>query len=197
MRVKICGLTRPEEVEHAARSGADLVGFVLAPSPRQVSWDALPGLVAAIPPGSSARAVAVLVDPSAEQVERAFSCGVGFVQLHGRETPEFCRLWPGRVIKALPIRSRTDLDRARDYSGCQLLLDSARPGSGETWDWSCLAGFELPFFLAGGLTSELLPRAWQLLAPYGVDASSALESAPGRKDPRRVDLFIQEARRCA
>jgi len=196
--VKICGLTRADEVEHAARAGADLLGFVLAASPRQVNWEDLPELLAAIPAETPARPVAVLVDPAPEQVERALASGVAFVQLHGQESPEFCARWPGRVIKALAIRTSSDLERARLYTGCAaLLLDSMRPGSGESWDWSCLKGFDLPYFLAGGLSSDSLPRVWQLLAPYGVDASSSLESAPGRKDPVRVHHFIETARRCA
>lgn len=197
MTIKICGLTRPDEVEHAARAGADLVGFVLAESSRRVSWEELPTLVQAIPAETGARPVAVLVNPAAADIERAFASGVQFVQLHGQESPEFCRPWQDRVIKAVAIRCAEDLERARAYAGCAaLLLDSARPGSGQSWDWSCLENFDLPFILAGGLSSDSLAGACQLLAPYGVDASSALESAPGRKDPERVSHFIQTARRC-
>ncbi len=196
--VKICGLTRTDEVEYAARAGADLLGFVLAESPRQVAWEELPLLVRAIPPETGARSVAVLVNPEPDEVERAFASGVAFVQLHGQESPEFCRPWQDKVIKAVAVRCAQDLERARAYANCAaLLLDSARPGSGESWDWSCLKDFELPFILAGGLSGDSLPGAWKLLAPYGVDASSALESAPGRKDPKRVHTFIQMARRCA
>ena len=189
MLVKICGLTCAEDVAGALNAGADLVGFVLAPSSRRIDWDQLAQLT---PPG---KGVAVLVNPTADEVERAFACGVAYVQLHGQESPEFCRPWQERIIKAL---SAADLEHARRYAGCHLLLlDSPRPGSGQTWDYRQLQGFELPYLLAGGLAPETLEEALAGLTPYGLDASSSLECGPGRKDHQRMQQFVDTARRWA
>jgi phosphoribosylanthranilate isomerase len=199
LRIKICGLTRPEDVRLACRLGADLCGFVLAPSPRQVPWEALPALLAARE--GSALSVAVMVNPGEGEIERALSL-VDRVQLHGQEPPDLCRRFRSRVWKAVRVRSPHDLDQLEAYRGCVegYLLDSYREGmaggTGHTFPWSYLQDrvFGAPTFLAGGLGPSNVAEATRLASVQGLDVSSGVEVAPGRKDREKLEQFFQRAR---
>lgn len=198
-RAKICGLTRVADVQAAVSAGADLLGFVLADSSRKIDLSTLAELTAEVPPPVCR--VAVFVNPKTDQVRAALK-HVDRVQLHGSESPEFCALFPGRVIKALALRSPADLERVGAYAGSvtAFLFDTYSPhaagGTGEAFNWDWLRGkrFPRPFFLAGGLRPENVAAAVERVRPWGVDVSSGVEVAPGVKSPEALQRFIENAR---
>jgi phosphoribosylanthranilate isomerase len=208
VRVKICGLTRPEAVRHAAGAGASYVGIVLFPgSPRNVEIEAAAALVGAAPPGVAT--VALLVDPDDALVERAAALGVGMLQLHGCETPVRVAEIRARagvpVMKAVGIGGAEDLPRIDDYEPVadQILVDArppagaSRPGGNATaFDWRLIAGrrWARPWMLAGGLDATNVAEAVRLTGAPQLDVSSGVESAPGVKDPALVEAFVAAAR---
>ncbi len=171
----------------------------MAPSPRQVSWLDLSRLTQWVPSG--ALAVAVLVNPSQGEADRALEL-VDRVQFHGAETAEFCGRYGRRAIKALRIKDASDLDRARSYEGSvgAILLDSYVPGvaggTGKIFAWELLLGqrFRCPVYLAGGLNSDNVTEALKVESVQGLDVSSGLESSPGHKDPLKLSSFFRAAR---
>jgi phosphoribosylanthranilate isomerase len=213
VRVKICGIARPEWAVAASEAGADAVGFVFAESPRRVTPEAAAAIVRALPPWVTP--VGVFADEPAERVaEVARAVGLGAVQLHGDEPPECLRdLGSLKVIKALRVGSPEDLEAARAWRRAAerlgrppdaYLVDARVPGgprggTGRTADWSSARrlaeeGFR-PLILAGGLGPENAAEAVRAVRPWGVDGSSALESAPGVKDPARIRAFIEAVRK--
>jgi phosphoribosylanthranilate isomerase len=200
LKIKICGLTRPEDVALACSLGADACGFVLAPSPRQVSLESLPGLQSALV--STALSVAVMVDPEPAEVAQALAV-VDRVQLHGTESPAFCRRYGRRVWKAFRIRSPEDLDALDAYVGCAgaFVLDSFRQGlaggTGQAFPWDYLEGREIGAmsFLAGGLSPANVAEACRVSSVGGLDVSSGVESSPGVKDPEKLRAFFEAVRR--
>lgn len=199
MKIKICGLTRPEDVSLACQLGADLCGFILAPSPRQISFSVLESLQAQLP--TSILSVAVVVNATREEVDRALTVA-DRVQLHGQETPDFCRRYGRRAWKAFRIRRPEDLGQLQAYQSAVggFLLDSylegMAGGTGHTFPWTYLEGrrFELPTFLAGGLSSSNVAEAHQVPSVHGLDVSSGVEAEPGRKCPDKLREFFAAAR---
>jgi len=198
-RVKVCGLTRAEDVALAATAGADAVGFVLhPPSPRAVAPAALPALVAAAPAG--VWTVLVLVDREPETVAALVAAsGAGAVQLCGREEPDAWRDFPVPVLRRLPVAAgAAAAARAWAPVAAGFVLDhpAAPGGSGRRVDLELAAALAAahPCLLAGGLGPETVAAAVARVRPRGVDASSALEHVPGRKDPVRVRAFVAAAR---
>lgn len=197
-RIKICGLTRPQDVDRAVELGADCVGFVLAESSRQIDHDRLAALTRRVP--APVARVAVMVDPTGEQVQKALSL-VDWVQLHGDESPEFCSRFPGRLIKAFRVRQPQDLE-VEHYAEVvsAYLFDAYHPrlagGTGQRFNWEWLQGrrFDRRFFLSGGLTPANVAQAIEEVSPWGVDVSSGVESDRGIKDPAFMADFIQQAR---
>ena len=198
-KLKICGLTRAQDVQLALELGADYLGFVLAKSPRCVSVEQLSGL---LPREShSARTVAVMVDPTAKEVEQALEL-VDLVQLHGRETPGFCSAYGDRVIKAFRVSGPQDLEATRDYRDVvgAFLLDSfvagVAGGTGKVFDWSYLrdSRFLKPTFLAGGIRQANLAQALKVESVEALDLSSGVESSPGCKDAEKMRAFVSEMR---
>ena len=197
MFVKICGITCAEDALLATALGADGVGFVFAPSGRQVAAPVVEDIVRQLP--HEMMTVGVFRDQSREQVVKTVN-GIGLraAQLHGHESPEDCRWVAERVpvtIRALPVGS-SDLERFDEFGADLLLLDSQEPGSGQVFDWARAA--EIPsnrsVVLAGGLAPENVGQAIQLLDPFGVDVSTGVERKPGLKDPRLMRAFIEAAR---
>jgi phosphoribosylanthranilate isomerase len=194
--VKVCGITDPGQAADAARCGADLIGVVLAPSPRRVTMEAAVRILAAVPKGT--RTVAVLVDPGEDLLgEVASRLRPDFVQLHGDETPETCRRSPIPVIKAFIVGAAFDPAEVSPYLGVVtwFLFDSGR-GSGYPLPLGGLAALPLPrpFFLAGGLIPGNVAAAVATLAPDGIDCSSGVESAPGVKDPELIRRLVAAAK---
>ena len=176
----------------------DRLGFVLAPSPRQLTLGQLDDLLALLPADTDW--AAVLVDADERLIESLLRRGCPTLQFHGAESPERCARYRGqaRVVKALRLRSATDLAGLGSYAESvdELLLDGARPGSGESfnWSWLQLARPALPFYLAGGLDPENVQQAVRQVRPAGVDVSSGVERTPGQKDPQRLRLFLERTR---
>lgn len=200
--VKVCGVTSPEDARAAAESGADATGLLFAESPRRVSVERAREISAALPSGIAR--VGVFVDSAAEEVLRvAREVGLDFAQLHGDETPETVaeiRAGGVRVVKALRVRDTGSIARMEDYAADLYLLDSwsgkARGGTGERFNWElaeALRGCD-NILISGGITPENVGEALEFFEPYGVDASSSLESAPGEKDNERVRRFVSAAR---
>ena len=197
MFVKICGITCAEDALLATALGADALGFVFAPSRRQVSETVVRDIVGQLP--HDVLTVGVFRNTGkARVVEIVNRIGLKAAQLHGRESPATCRWVAERVpltIRALPAGS-PDLQRFDEYDADLLLLDSAAPGSGEVFDWALAEGAPANrrTLLAGGLTPDNVGSAIEQVDPYGVDVSTGVESGPGRKDPRLLRAFITNAR---
>ncbi|MDI6631588.1 MAG: phosphoribosylanthranilate isomerase [Bacillota bacterium] len=198
VRVKICGIRDIETARAAVEAGADALGFVFAASRRQVTPEAAREIIAALPPFVTA--VGVFVDlPPAVVREVSDFCRLDAVQLHGAETPEYCRELNLRVIKAVRVRDAASLEGLDAYPVQAVLLDTYVPGTpggtGKTFNWGLLAGreFRVPLILAGGLTPENVRAAVQAVRPYAVDVSGGVET-DGRKDPAKIRAFIRQAK---
>ena len=196
-RIKICGITRPEDALLAARSGADAIGLVFYDrSPRTVSIEQAREITAALPP--FIMAVGLFVDADRDQLDSVLAqVPLGILQFHGDESPESCQLPGMPYIKALRVRPDLDIGiEARRYaSACGLLLDSYQDGvpggTGQSFNWADVpAGLKKPIILAGGLTAANVAKAIQTVRPYAVDVSSGVEAGKGIKDPVRVRQFI-------
>ncbi len=202
MFVKICGVTNEEDALMAVALGADAVGFVFAPSTRQVTAGVARDIVRRLPPETLT--VGVFRDQSPrfviDTVQRA---GLRAAQLHGHETPADAaeiRPYCQALIVAFPAGD-PGLAHVDDYGADAILLDSHAPGSGEVFDWSLAEGAPLNrrVILAGGLTPENVATGIAEVRPWGVDVSTGVETdgQPGRKDARKVQAFIRAARAAA
>jgi phosphoribosylanthranilate isomerase len=202
LMVKVCGVTRMEDGRAAAGAGADAVGLVFAGSPRQVGVERAREIAAALP--DRVLKVGVFVDsPPEEVLEVAERVGLDYVQLHGDEGPEAVgalRSGGLKVMKALRVRGVESLAEIDGYGADLYLLDAwsarARGGTGECFDWSLAEGLRGRdnIVISGGLAPENVREAVEYFRPYGVDASSSLESSPGVKDAEQVRRFISAAR---
>jgi phosphoribosylanthranilate isomerase len=198
--VKICGLTSEADALLAVGLGADALGFIFAPSPRQVAPVVAADIVKRLPHG--VLTVGVFRDEAPKRVvEIANQAGLGAVQLHGHETAADARWVRERVsctIKAFPAGERT-IGRFEEFGADFLLIDGPSPGSGEVFDWRLGEGVVDPnrLIVSGGLRPDNVADAIWHLHPFGVDVASGVESAPGRKDPQKVREFIVNARRAA
>jgi phosphoribosylanthranilate isomerase len=198
MFVKICGTTSEEDALLAVALGADAVGFIFAPSRRQIAPSVAGDIAKRLP--REIVTVGVFRDDSKERVvELVNRNGLKAAQLSGRETPETVAWVAERVpmtIKAFPA-GHADVARADQFGAGVVMLDAESPGSGEVFDWA-LAG-EVPdgvrVLLAGGLNAENVTAAITRVHPWGVDVASGVEAEPGRKDPGKLRAFIVAARR--
>jgi phosphoribosylanthranilate isomerase len=200
MFVKICGITNEDDALLAVALGADALGFVFAPSVRQIAVQKVYDITRRLPP--EILTVGVFRDEHPKRVvEMTQSAGLRAVQLHGHESPDdvaYVAQHIRTVIKAVTAGS-VDALRASSFGTSMVLVDAPAPGSGEVFDWS-LAG-ELPeglnVILAGGLTPENVASGIAQVRPFGVDVSSGVEASPGRKDPILMNRFIEAARLAA
>lgn len=200
MFVKVCGTTSEEDALLAVAMGADAVGFVFAPSPRQVSVAAVRDIVSRLP--REVVTVGVFRDEAPEQVVKVVN-GIGLraAQLHGRETPAQVRWVVERVplvINAFPAGSSA-IRRADEYGAQIVMLDAPSPGSGQVFDWTLCDGVPpgSRLLLAGGLTPDNVSDAVAQAKPWGVDACSGVEASPGRKDAVKLRSFVAAARAAA
>jgi len=197
--VKVCGLTTRDDVAVAAGAGADAVGFILAPaSPRCVDPETARALIAEAP--VAAAIVTVDLEPDA-LLGLAEETGADMVQPHGRHRREAAAVAVAaglQVLFPIPVGAAPP-DLSAAPAGTVPILDRAMSdrhgGGGTAFDWRLLDGSRERFVLAGGLGPENVASAVAAVRPWGVDASSRLETAPGRKDPARVVAFITEAKR--
>jgi len=200
MRVKICGITRPEDVRAAVDAGADALGFVFAPrSSRVLNPDVAANLVRGVPAFISR--VGLFMDQDAAEIDRVLErVPLNLLQFHGCEDAAFCRQFGLPYVKALAMGTGLSLAEAeREFDdAAALLLDSHRPGevggTGRTFDWADIPAHQLPLILAGGLTPDNVRRAVRQVRPWAVDVSSGVEDAPGIKSAEKMKRFISEAK---
>ena len=190
-KVKICGLSTQGAVEAAVSAGADYIGFVFAPSKRQVTVEQAAELAKFIP--SHIQKVGVFVSPSrAELLEAVDKVGMDLVQVHGRVTDDLFEDLPCASIQAVQIDGDGHVPNSQaDY----LLFDAPVAGSGQTFDWGRLDTTKLaqPFFIAGGLNEDNVARAIQHFSPFAVDVSSGVETN-GQKDHEKIRRFIERVK---
>ena len=190
-KVKICGLSNIEAVKTAVSAGADYIGFVFAPSKRQVTLEQAAELAKFIP--SHIQKVGVFVSPSrADLLEAIEKVGLDLVQVHGQVVDKLFENLPCGSIQAVQVDERGHVPNSQaDY----LLFDAPVAGSGQTFDWGRLDTTELaqPFFIAGGLNEDNVARAIQHFSPFAVDVSSGVET-DGQKDHEKIRRFIERVK---
>jgi phosphoribosylanthranilate isomerase len=198
VKVKICGITSVADALVAAEAGADLIGLMFYErSPRHVSLAQAAEISKALPPVVSR--VGVFVNPDEDTVMRAIgTCGLSLLQFHGEEAPAFCTQFGLMSMKAFRVRDADSLLALPEYETDAYLLDAYSPdahgGTGARFNWELAVAAKQhgrPIFLAGGLTPENVAQAVKQVVPFGVDVSSGVESAPGKKDPAKVRAFIK------
>lgn len=216
MRVKICGITKPDQGRSIAQLGATSLGFIcVRQSPRYVQPEQIRAIVAALPKlsaGSGVDRVGVFADAELDEICQVVAVGnLNAVQLHGQESPQFCRQLRSvlleiepeiEIIKALRVRHPESLTQVSLYQETvnTLLLDAYDPnllgGTGRTLDWSGLHSFRptCAWLLAGGLTPNNVQAALSLVRPDGIDLSSGVELAPGDKDLQKVAQLFERLR---
>jgi phosphoribosylanthranilate isomerase len=202
VRVKICGVTRPEDVRLIVREGADAIGFQMSQGPRKITPQQARRLVKLVPPFVTP--VGVFVNEPLSRVKALIKyCGFQAVQLHGEENEGFCGAIPVPVLKAIRMKSKLTPRAYRGFHIAAFLLDhynkDIRGGTGGRFDWKwarkSLSQLPAPVLLAGGLTPDNVARAIQTARPFGVDVASGVEILPGRKDPLKVSQFIRRAKK--
>lgn len=203
LRVKICGQTQLADALLSAQAGAHMIGVILFPgSKRHLPLDQAAAWIRQLPP--DVERVAVFVNPTVDEVMAALDQELFHTaQLHGSESPDFfaalnARGLQGRLIKALRVRDQASIASLHEFPTRRFLLDGPDPGSGQPFDWQLAAEAvtrhpEASFLLAGGLTPENVATAIQRVHPHGVDVASGVETAPGHKDPDRLQQFINNA----
>lgn len=194
-RIKLCGLSRPEDIQAANRLLPDYIGLVFAKgSKRQVSPEQGEKLKALLRP--EIQAVGVFVNEEPEEVARLLNGFLDMAQLHGDEDEEYIRrlrsLTEKPILRAFQVSGTEDLARGEKCSADFVLLD-AGAGDGRVFDWSILREMKRPYFLAGGLTLQNVRNGVQALRPYGVDVSSGIETG-GKKDTKKMEAFVVAVR---
>ena len=197
-KIKLCGLTRPCDIEWANDLQPDYIGFVFAKkSKRYVAPERAKVLREGL--ASGIRVVGVFVNEAPEAVAARLNDGIiDIAQLHGSEDENYIRtlrkLTDRPLIKAFRIDSAADLDRARLSSADHVLLDNGAGGTGTAFDWALLKEFDRPYFLAGGLSPENVVRAVKAVHPFAVDVSSGIET-DGVKDYKKMTAFVSAVRK--
>lgn len=199
VKVKICGITNLEDALAAIDYGADALGFVFYKgSPRYISTDAAKEIIRQLPPLITT--VGVFVDETPERIEETLRhVPIDIAQLHGHEPPESCLL-SRRVIKAIRVKELSDLEPLKRYRVSAFLLDTYTPeslgGTGQIFNWDIAVAAKQfgNIILAGGLNPENIERAIRWVRPYAVDVSSGIEEEKGKKDLKKMKLFIERAK---
>ena len=190
-KVKICGLSTKEAVGTAVSAGADYIGFVFAPSKRQVTLEQAAEMAKLIP--ANVKKVGVFVSPNrTELLEAIEKVGLDFVQVHGQVADDLFENLSCASIQAVQVDGDGHVPNSQaDY----LLFDAPVAGSGQTFDWGQLDTAELsqPFFIAGGLNEDNVARAIQHFSPFAVDVSSGVET-DGQKDHEKIRRFIERVK---
>jgi phosphoribosylanthranilate isomerase len=200
VRIKICGLTRDQDVQIAVAEGADALGFVLyEPSPRAVTAEQAALLIKHVP--AFVTTVALFVNESAEEISRALGvCSFDLLQFHGDESPEFCRQFNRPYMKAIRVRSAEDINSAvQQYPDAKALLldayvENLPGGTGQAFDWRLIPQLSIPWVLAGGLNANNVADAVNQVQPFAVDVSGGVEASKGIKDGQKIKDFISEVR---
>jgi phosphoribosylanthranilate isomerase len=195
-RIKVCGITRPEDARAAVEFGADALGLVFyAPSPRCVTVEQAWEIARIVPPFITL--VGLFVNETKLTVRRVMEAvPIQLLQFHGDEEESFCRSFHAPYIKAARVRPGLDLVKyAESYPSAQgLLLDAyveGYGGGGKPFDWSLIPpGLPLPLILSGGLDADNVTEAVRRVRPWAVDVSSGVEAAKGIKDAGKIAAFI-------
>ncbi|MGD2185292.1 MAG: phosphoribosylanthranilate isomerase [Desulfobacterales bacterium] len=200
VKVKICGITNLEDASMAVELGADALGFIFAPSPRQIAPQKAREIIRTVPP--FIKTVGVFVNQAPAAIKEIMQyCGLDLVQLHGDESPAFCDELMPYVIKAIRIKDKSSLQHGPAYHGKvrALLLDTYSKekagGTGKTFDWELAIKTkkqEIPVILSGGLTPSNIAAAIHAVRPYAVDVNSGIESYPGKKSPILMNAVMAE-----
>jgi phosphoribosylanthranilate isomerase len=207
-RVKICGVTLPDDAARVASAGADFIGLNFWPkSKRYLAPERAPMIASVVRATGTAKIVGVFVDPELDEIQEVTArVDLDIIQLHGDESPDFVKRVSLAVYrpvwKALPVRSSRDLQALDIWPAEALLLDAPVPGrggAGTTFDWQLAREArerfpKLHVVLAGGLTPDNVSTAIQAVEPWAVDVASGVEAAPGVKDASKLDAFIGAVR---
>jgi phosphoribosylanthranilate isomerase len=211
MRIKICGITKPDQGQVIADLGATALGLMcVSSSPRYVSISQIQAVIAKLSNDNTVDTIGVVANAPLEEIKNIVrNTGLTGIQLHGDETAEFCHqlkenLPNIEVIKALRIRGEEDLEKISDYVDYidTFLLDAYHPqqlgGTGKTLDWKILKDFNpgRPWFLAGGLKPDNILDALEIVSPNGIDLSSGVETTPGDKDLDKVRKLFEKLKYC-
>ena len=196
MQVKICGITNMEDAQCVAENWAAAVGFIFhPPSPRYIEPQKAAEINRLLP--QNLVKVGVFVNQKEEVVHRIYEdCRLDMSQLHGDESPEFCRQFPGdRIIKALELKKDEDLKKAALYDVAAILVDSRHAGlyggTGKTSNWMLARQISQPLILSGGIKEENILEAMQMVSPAAMDINSGMESSPGKKDHVKIARIMQ------
>ena len=200
VKVKICGFTNYEDAAAAMEMGADLLGFNFYPkSPRYILPEKAAQIIGKLP--AFVDIVGVFVNSSLEEIRDTIDlCRLSWVQLHGDESPQFCRGLLShnvRTIKAIRVKDQSDIDRAESYFTDAVLLDTFDPqkygGTGLTFDWNIIGHITKRVFLAGGINPDNVAQALKL-GIYGIDVCSGIEAQPGKKDHQKMRKLFDNIR---
>jgi phosphoribosylanthranilate isomerase len=193
-KIKICGLTRPEDIAAVNEARPDYIGFVFAESRRKVTPQQARELRAAL--NENIIPVGVFVNECMENIlEILHSGAISAIQLHGDEDENFIKTLRSQtaapIITAVSVQSQGDAPAWESSAADYLLLDHKGGGTGEVFDWDLIGEIKKPFFLAGGLTPKNVAAAIKKTAPYAVDVSSGVEISPGVKCPEKIKKFCE------
>lgn len=199
VKVKVCGMTSLKDALNAVEGGADAVGFIFyKKSPRSVTMKTVREIVLELPPFVDT--VGVFVDETAEQINKiADYCNLDIIQLHGDESPTYCKKIRRKVIKAFRIKDMQSVKKISNFQVSGFLLDTfsenLHGGTGKVFDWNLALPAKKfgPVIMAGGLTPNNVQQAVRQIRPYGVDVCSGVESEPGIKDHKKVRAFLKNA----
>jgi phosphoribosylanthranilate isomerase len=202
MNIKICGITNLTDAHTAVRLGADALGFIFAPSPRQIAPQTARDIIRALPP--FVKTVGVFVNEAPASIRRVINdCGLDLAQLHGDESPDLCNELMPYTIKALRIKDESSLQTGQAYHGMvrALLLDTysneKAGGTGKTFDWKLAIQIKkqgIPIILSGGLAPANIVAAIHTVRPYAVDVNSGVEERPGKKSPTLIRGLMENVR---
>ena len=202
-KVKICGITNYEDAANAAILGADFIGFnFYSLSPRFIDKDDAKIIIGKMP--KNVKSVGVFVNEKEEEVKKTVKeLNLDIVQLHGDETPDYCKKLKNainkEIIKSFRIKRSIDMDTFKKYDGADYYLFDAFQeglfgGTGKAFDWNLLKNIEKRFFLSGGLNCGNVSQAIKTAHPFAVDAASGIEKNPRKKDIEKMKKFIEAAK---
>lgn len=200
VKVKICGITNYDDAAAAIDMGADLLGFNFYPkSSRFVTLQQTTQIISKLP--AFIDVVGVFVNASLDEIRGTIGqCPLNWVQLHGDESPEFCRSLTSdnvKTMKALRVKNEADIEKAEYYFTDAILLDAFDPhkygGTGLTFDWNIIGHIGKRVFLAGGINPDNAPKAVEL-GVYGIDVCSGIEAEPGKKDLKKMKMLFDNIR---
>jgi phosphoribosylanthranilate isomerase len=199
-KVKICGITNLDDAQAAINMGADILGFNFYPkSPRFLPPEQAAAIISKLP--GFVDIAGVFVNESQEHIRETVElCKLNWIQLHGDENPDFCRSFSdlnAKIMKALRVKDKSDIEKAEDYFTDAILLDAFDPekygGTGLTFDWNIVGHIGKRVFLAGGINPDNAGDALEL-GVYGIDVCSGIEAAPGKKDHKKMKKLFENIR---